>query len=208
MGKIRKLIRNLLFLLPKINLILIFFNQIPKKSIVNLQKIHDQYLRKNKNNTVAIDLGCGFNPQNRFEADKIYGVDLYKSKKKNILECHLGVDKLPFKDNYVDYITAYDLLEHIPRHTVKEINNPFIYLMNDVYRVLKNNGIFLTMTPIFPYPAAFKDPTHTNIISSDTFEKYFSKNKYEIASHYGIETNFEILYQGIYGEHLVTVMKK
>jgi len=189
-------------------LILIFFNQIPKKSIVNLQKVHDQYIQPNKNNTVAIDLGCGFNPQNRFEADKIYGVDLYNSKKKNILECHLGVDKLPFKDNYVDYITAYDLLEHIPRHTVKEINNPFIYLMNDVYRVLKNNGIFLTMTPIFPYPAAFKDPTHTNIISSDTFEKYFSKNKYEIASHYGIETNFEILYQGIYGEHLVTVMKK
>jgi len=61
---------------------LIFFNQIPKKSIVNLQKIHDQYLRKNKNNTVAIDLGCGFNPQNRFEADKYMGLININQRKK------------------------------------------------------------------------------------------------------------------------------
>ena len=64
------------------------------------------------------------------------------------------------------------------------------------------------MTPIYPYFGAFQDPTHNNIITVDTFKLYFSEHKYEIASHYGITSNFKILEQKMYGQHLIAVMTK
>ena len=41
-----------------------------------------------------------------------------------------------------------------------------------------------------------------------TFKLYFSEHKYEIASHYGITSNFKILEQKMYGQHLIAVMTK
>jgi len=58
---------------------------------------------------------------------------------------------------------------------------PFIYFMNECYRVLKKDGVFLSMTPIYPYLGAFQDPTHVNIITVDTFTNYFSNQKFWIA---------------------------
>jgi len=53
--------------------------------------------------------------------------------------------------------------------------------MNECYRVLKKDGVFLSMTPIYPYLGAFQDPTHVNIITVDTFTNYFSNQKFWIA---------------------------
>ena len=87
-------------------------------------------------------------------------------------------------------------------------NSPFIFLMNECFRILKKGGIFLSMTPIYPYLGAFQDPTHNNIMTADTFRYYFSEDKISIAKHYGIKTNFKIKYQRMLGQHLVAVMVK
>jgi len=176
----------------------------------DLQSVHNEFVLDNNEDTIAVDLGCGMKPMNRFCASKAYGVDLYEDKEKGVFKCRLGFKKLPFEDDSIDYLTAYDLLEHIPRYSdIKEIGHaPFIFLMNECYRVLKKDGLFLSMTPIYPYLAAFQDPTHNNIMTVHTLEYYFSTNKYEIASHYGINANFNIRYQRMLGQHLIAVLQK
>jgi len=80
--------------------------------------------------------------------------------------------------------------------------------MNECYRVLKVDGIFLSKTPIYPYLAAFQDPTHNNIMTVDTFKLYFSNKSDHIAKHYGITAEFKILYQSMLGAHLIAVLRK
>ncbi len=176
---------------------------------MDLQSIHDLYLLDSRENTSALDLGCGPIPQNKFKANDIVGIDLVENKKENVIKCKLGYEKLPFDKDSFDYLTAYDLIEHIPRFSeISENGPPFIFFMNECYRVLKPGGIFLSMTPIYPYFGAFQDPTHNNIITVDTFKLYFSEKKYEIAHHYGITSNFKIIEQKMYGQHLIAVMTK
>ena len=177
---------------------------------VDLQEVHNSYVATRVNRpTKALDLGCGPDPKNKFNADEYFGIDLERNKSKNILQCRLGYEKIPFDDNTFDYITAYDIVEHIPRFSdSKKIYNPFIFFMNECYRVLKKDGIFLSVTPVYPFFGAFQDPTHTNIITIDTFRLYFSTDRLEITQDYGIDTEFRLLEQGMHGQHLVVVMSK
>ncbi len=177
---------------------------------IDLQSIHNLYIDNTKEaKTSSLDLGCGLSPQNQFAADEVYGLDLVEDKSKKIFRCKLGFEKIPFEDSSFDYLTAYDLIEHIPRFSDSlNSNNPFIYFMNECYRVLKKDGVFLSMTPIYPYTGAFQDPTHNNIMTVDTFKLYFSEEKFDIASHYGITANFKIIDQKMYGQHLIAIMTK
>ena len=206
----KKLLRKLVQNYPNLYLFVQLFRPGLKTAKGGLQAVHDNFIFTNNENTLAVDLGCGYKPLNRFGATKSYGVDLYEDNNNNVLKCHLGFESLPFDSNSVDYLTAYDLLEHIPRYSDNDNckNSPFIFLMNECYRVLKKDGLFLSLTPIYPYMEAFSDPTHNNIMTSQTFEYYFSNKKYDIASHYGITANFEIKYQGLLAPHLVAVLKK
>jgi hypothetical protein len=71
-------------------------------------------------------------------------------------------------------VTAHDFIEHIPKVICNpQRRNSFIELMNETWRVLKVGGRFLSVTPAFPQPAAFVDPTHVNIITEQIFPLYF-----------------------------------
>jgi len=73
------------------------------------------------------------------------------------------------------------LAEHINDTTINdkiykkyvERQTPFIFLMNEVYRVLKHNSMFIIETP-FSDQAFRRDPTHVNHLSEDWYH-YFSK---------------------------------
>jgi len=65
----------------------------------------------------TLDLGCGRTPKNPFNAMELYGIDADYGidEASRIFQCDLGMERLPFDDETFNYVTAFDLLEHIPR---------------------------------------------------------------------------------------------
>ena len=158
--------------------------------------------------TKSLDLGCGPNPKNPYNADEIYGVDVRADLDKRIHQADLCIEPIPFESNMFDCVTAFDFIEHIPRIIyAPHRRNAFIELMTEIYRVLKVGGVFLSYTPAFPHPSAFQDPTHVNIITDRTFDVYFCK-PIRYASVYGFTGAFEMAKQSWQGEHLLTQIIK
>ncbi|MFA5370471.1 MAG: methyltransferase domain-containing protein [Sideroxydans sp.] len=133
--------------------------------------------------TRHLDLGCGTSPRNPYGKPEICGVDvrddafiLLSQAGIVMRKANLIVDKIPFEDDYFSSVSAFDFLEHVPRQicmgSSNEIVYPFIELMNEIWRVLSPGGLFLAVTPVYPSPLAFADPTHVNTITEET-HKYF-----------------------------------
>lgn len=156
----------------------------------------------------TLDLGCGSIPRNPFRTNHFYGVDLFEQNDEKIKVADLAVNPIPFKTDTFDFITAYDFIEHIPRVIYSPSRSfPFINLMNEVFRCLKPGGYFLSHTPAYPYSPLFRDPTHVNYITEETFSIYFDEtNNY--AKIYGFNGGFEITEQGWNGFTLITLMRK
>ncbi len=148
-----------------------------------------------------LDLGCGLSPKNPFGYDNLYGIDIRASEEEKsnatIVTANLAVEPIPFPDSYFNSVSAYDFFEHIPRvaldFNTKSSRFPFVELMNEIWRVLKPNGILYSVTPAFPSEKAFRDPTHVNIITKKT-HRYFTSPDF-LARMYGFHGNFNLLRQ-------------
>lgn len=176
------------------------------KDGIDLNKYSKKY---NKQENKSLDLGSGFNPRNPFNASSTYGIDIRHSiENKNIKKCILGFEKIPFEDEYFDFITAYDLLEHIPRTSFSNnsLNFPFVFLMNEIWRVLKVGGLFFSSSPCYPMKEAFQDPTHVNIMTEDTLNLYFAEKKW--ASIYGFNGSFNFVLGRWKSTHYECLLKK
>ncbi len=163
--------------------------------------------------TKSLDLGCGSSPKNPFGANEVFGVDIsvVENASLNIRQADLAIDQIPFSDDEFDYVTAIDFVEHIPRVIYNPLRrNSFIELMNEVYRILKPSGVFMSQTPAFPHAAAFVDPTHVNYITEQTFPLYFADGNPTSpwAVIYGFRGAFKVVSQEWSGPHLRTVMQK
>jgi SAM-dependent methyltransferase len=158
--------------------------------------------------TRTLDLGCGLSPQNPFRAEQAYGIDIRDNPSANIKSADLTVEPIPFEDNSFDFITAFDIIEHIPK--VIYLPNrrfPFVELMNEVWRTLKPNGYFLSHTPVYPYSAIFGDPTHVSVLTHETFTGYFDDVR-KNAAMYGFKGSFKVVSQHLIIPHLVSVLQK
>lgn len=136
-----------------------------------------------------LDFGSGDSPRNPFLCSQIYTVDLYGSGQgKNHFVIKQG-DPLPFPDNYFVSISAYDVLEHISR----DMNgrNEFIFYMNELCRVLMDDGYAIFVFPSYPHRDAFSDPTHTNYITAETLNYFLGDNTN--GSYAGITTTYKQL---------------
>lgn len=158
--------------------------------------------------SLALDLGSGSFPRNPFEAARVFGADVRGGD--GVFEVDIvGSQSLPFPDALFHYITAHDFIEHVPRVLVVDGKtvNPFINLMNEIYRLLAVNGLFYSKTPAWPHPEVFVDPTHVNVITEHTFPAYFSGSA-PWAANYGFHGCFELISQDWAGCHLLTLLKK
>lgn len=128
-----------------------------------------------KGGMVVLDIGCG--------SRKIYGaigIDRHAFPGVDIV-CDLEKG-IPADDDSVDGINAVYFLEHV---------SDLIFIFQEMYRVLTDGGMLELLVPYYSSINAFKDPTHKNFFTEETF-KYFSKDKW-YGSDYGIGTNFEIV---------------
>ncbi len=158
--------------------------------------------------TRSLDLGCGENPKNIFSAESVYGVDTKDDLQPNVIKCDLAIDPLPFESNFFNYVTAFDLVEHIPRVLYTPARKlPFVDLMSEIWRVLLPGGLFYSSTPAYPSEAAYSDPTHVNVITEKTFLAYFCHG-HLWAKGYGFIGSFELVSQEWQGEHLVSLLRK
>jgi len=119
-----------------------------------------------------LELGAG---NNRREMEEYYNttVDIVGNPD---VKCNLGFEELPFKNDVYDLVQAFDVLEHIPKVIWDALNKrrtPFIFLMNEIYRVLKPNCSLIIETPISD-SAYRRDPTHCNHLAEDWYH-YFKK---------------------------------
>jgi SAM-dependent methyltransferase len=147
-----------------------------------------------------LDLGCGIAPRNPFRHRELFGCDIrdlsdselkldFEYKKANLIQ-----EPIPFADKYFNSVSAFDFIEHIPRQFVGthgELINPFVALMSEIHRVLVPGGRFIAITPAFPRPEAFQDPTHVNIITMNTHTYFIGEQPY--AWIYGFKGRFEIV---------------
>jgi SAM-dependent methyltransferase len=148
--------------------------------------------------TRHLDLGCGSRPRNPYHRDELHGVDLVASAPAGapqVRRANLAVEPIPYGDDTFDSVSAYDFLEHIPRILPtadgRSTRFPFVELMNEMWRVLKPGGLLYASTPCYPYPEAFQDPTHVNVLTLDSHE-YFTQPGLT-ARMYGFVGTFEVV---------------
>ena len=158
----------------------------------------------------TLDLGCGQAPKNPFNMEEVHGIDIRQDLDARIRSADLAVEPIPYGDEFFDAVTAFDFIEHVPRIVYAPARRfCFVELMNEIHRVLKPGGVFLSHTPAFPSAPAFRDPTHVNIITEETFPLYFD-DRNRLAAMYGFRGHFRIVKQRWHANrvHLVTIMRK
>ena len=94
----------------------------------SMEKFLDQYI---DDHCIALNIGSG----NSKIADTIYNVDIFAYENVDVV---CDIENLPFRDNSVDIILNMAVLEHVP--------NPQ-RVIDEIYRVLKPNGIVYTAFP-------------------------------------------------------------
>lgn len=97
----------------------------------------------------------------------------YPTSDADLFDISHGMRKLPFDDSSIESIISHHALEHI--------GEGFIPLMDEIYRVLKPDGLFYGITPLFPSYSAVQDPDHCRYFMVGTFDSF--------CGHLGDENN-------------------
>lgn len=124
------------------------------------------------------DIGCADGYGTQYLADfahKITGVDyseatLVEARKKHAAKTNLSfvsgsVPPLPFEDNSLDVVTAFQFIEHI---------HDRLGFMYEAHRVLKPGGVFLCSTPNAKMSIA-RNPFHVHEFTFDEMQKDIHK---------------------------------
>ena len=127
-------------------------------------------------NEIKLNLGSGYRPQEGY-----INIDNRPEVNPDLI-CDI-TQPLPFEDNSVDYIRAHDILEHIPLGKTHQV-------IEEIYRILKSNGIFESCTPDAESgQAAFQDPFHLSFWVKNSWLYYSDKATRDL---YGTKANFNI----------------
>lgn len=113
----------------------------------------------NYDSSFLLDLGCGkgllFDNIVGSDESELVGVDLIRNRKENYHHVVASAIRLPFKNNAFSLVTAFSILEHIPKAERK-------MFCEEAKRVLGGKGIF-----------AIQLPNRYSIIESHTYFPFF-----------------------------------
>lgn len=123
---------------------------------------------------IKLNLGSGYRPLPGFE-------NIDKRKEVNPDMVHDIATGLPYDDNSVEEVRAYDILEHIPIGKT-------VALIEEIYRVLKPGGKFEHFTPSTDGRGAFQDPDHKSFWNINSWLYFMDDQHREL---YGIKAKFE-----------------
>lgn len=107
---------------------------------------------------IRLDIGGGANPQPGF-----VNMDYRKLPEVDIVH-NLEKFPWPLKDESVLVAVSSHVVEHI-----NPAGGTFIKFMDEAWRVLKEGGEFLISCPYATSPGMFRDPTHCNFITEETW---------------------------------------
>jgi SAM-dependent methyltransferase len=145
-----------------------------------------------------LDLGCGSVPRNPYGRARLCGCDLRPMpgfEGHEFRAANLSLDPIPWPDHQFTSVSAFDFFEHVPRVLASPDGRstwfPFIRLMNEVWRVLAPGGRLYALTPAYPRPEAFGDPTHVNIITEQTHTYFCGADT--LGRMYGFDGEFRVL---------------
>ena len=124
-----------------------------KKVLEIFSQTFKKHLNKNDSEYEVeriLDIGCGdgkfsISLKNACRAEDVYGIEIsqkgVESAQNNgvkIFQFDIDKDNFPFEDNYFDAIFAGEVIEHVYDTD---------HLLDEVYRVLKPNGLVVLTTP-------------------------------------------------------------
>lgn len=72
----------------------------------------------------------------------------------------------PFNSNFADEVLMDNVLEHV---------DDVAKVVEEIYRILKPNGLFRIYVPYFKSDGAYQDPTHKHFFTERTMD-YFAEN--------------------------------
>lgn len=157
----------------------------------HLQKI----IQKIPQVKTILDIGCAYGNFLSF-CDKAgletYGMDISnfalkvakKSTKANLILLNAETSPWPYKNNFFDVVTIFDVIEHVK-------NSDF--LLSEAHRVLKPGGLLYATTPnnqgrMGKFLERFmpEDPTHINKKKGTEWKKDFLKVGFKNVEIYGV----------------------
>lgn len=101
--------------------------------------------------------------------DGFIGVDIYTppwATSENFIKADLR-RSWPFQDGSIDYLRAWDAIEHMP--------DP-IQTMNECWRILKPDGVLDICVPTTDGRGAWQDPQHVSFWNRNSFFYYEEGN--------------------------------
>lgn len=122
-----------------------------------IEKLLDKYLIKRINNNI-LDAGCGTGANIFFlkKYGDVWGMDMSSEaikfcKKRGLKNLTIGsIEKLPYKSDFFDVVTCFEVLYHKNVHSEPKA-------LKEFYRVLKPGGILITREPAYNWLYSYHD---------------------------------------------------
>lgn len=123
---------------------------------------------------VVLCIGCG----QTTAAPGVIRLDISEEIKPDVV-WDLDNFPYPFEDNKFDAVECFDVIEHL---------NNIPKSLQEIHRILKNNGVLKITTPHYSCANSYIDPTHRYHLSYFSFDyfceghqlSYYSKARYRI----------------------------
>jgi len=112
--------------------------------------------------------GCG-----KHRIKGFIGIDKIKTEAVDII-LDMNVFPYPFRNDSIEKVNLINILEHLA-NTVS--------VMEEIWRICKNEALVTIGVPYYNSPGAFMDPTHVSFFTEHTFD-YFTEDGVTWLSEY------------------------